>query len=50
MRLGRFRIHRSRVYRTFIIEWDTNRPRCIVGITGNDRPSLLWHLRGWLHA
>jgi hypothetical protein len=41
------RISRSRVYRTFLIEWDTDYPHCIVGLTGLDRPSVWWHLRGW---
>jgi hypothetical protein len=50
MRIGRYRVHRSRSYRTFLIEWDTDRPRCIIGLTGLDRPSVAWHLLGWLRS
>ena len=43
------RIRRSSVYRTLLVEWDTDRPRCIVGLRGLDRPSVQWHLTLWWH-
>lgn len=38
------RLRRSRVFRTFVIEWDSAWPRTIVGLSGLDRPSVQWHL------
>lgn len=38
------RIGRSATERTFSIEWDSDRPRIIVGLFGYDRPSVQWHL------
>jgi hypothetical protein len=40
-------LRRAKTYRTLTLEWNSDRPRIIVGLTGLDRPSLQWHLTLW---
>lgn len=43
------RIRKSVSAGTFVIEWDSDRPRIIVGLFGLDRPSVQWHLTNKWH-